>query len=313
MHSQQTWMVPVAPIPTPPPVWPLPTVKPGYSPTSLGYKRPFKCTDDCVRWHAGMDLVGVKAGDEVVACEDCEVVSTGLWSHNTNFVLVRNTASMALYGGLRKPLPKKGTFIAAGKRIGEMGIGYSGLHFELYELDLDRKTNSRWYIDQDPPEGLLNPVNYVQTAAGHKVTRETAPQRHEALRELGLYAGTVYAPWTQSSIDALKAAQELLEIETDGVWGPQTEAAIDTALRGEPQTGGEPAPSEPDDKPSGGAQTGNSQTGSTQTGDSQDTAKPPTRSTLRDLFSLRNMAIAGAVGVVAALLWPSPAKKGKAA
>lgn len=309
-------MVPVAEVPTPPPVWPLPTVKPGFSPTSLGYKRPFKCTDDCVRWHAGIDLTGVKAGDEVVACEDCEVVSTGLWSHNTNFVLVRNTTSMALYGGLRKPLPAKGTFIEAGKRIGEMGVGYSTLHFELYELDPERKTNSRWYIDQDPPEGLLNPVNYIQTAAGHKVTRETAPQRHAALRELGLYAGTVYAPWSQASIDALKAAQDLLDIEVDGIWGPQTEAAIDAAIRGEAQPNepnGKPAnggkPSKPTGKPGTGSQPGGS------SGASNGGAAPTTnqnRSSFADLFSFRNVAVAGVVGVIAALLWPS-AKKDKAA
>ncbi len=301
MHSQQTWMVPVAPVPTPPPKWPLPTVKPGYSPTSLGYKRPFKCTDDCVRWHAGIDLTGVKLGDEVVACEDCEVVSTGLWSHQTNYVLVRNTTSMALYGGLRKPLPKKGTFIEAGKRIGEMGAGYSTLHFELYELDPERKTNSRWWIDQDPPEGLLNPVNYIQAAAGHKLTRSTAPQRHEALRELGLYAGPVFAPWSQTSIDALTVAQETLGIEADGVWGPQTESAIDAAVRGEIQTGGEP-------EVVGDEVVGDDNAKPPTNQKPQPVSNPPKHPPGSSLFSFRNLMIASALGLGAAFFWRGPKK-----
>jgi len=258
-----------------------------------------------------MDLTGVKPGDEVVACEDCEVISTGLWSHSTNFVLVRNTTSIALYGGLHKPLPKKQTFIEAGKRIGEMGTGYSGLHFELYELDMERKSNSRWYIDKDPPEGLLNPVNYIQTAAGHKVTRATAPQRHEALRDLGLYAGTIYAPWSQASIDALKAAQGELEIEADGIWGPQTEAAIDAALRGEGQTGGEPEP--PGSSGNGttsGSDPGTGTSGSDRGNGTTSGSAPPGSGAFSSIFNVRNLAIAGAFATAAMLLWPSSAKEG---
>ncbi|MGB1012753.1 MAG: peptidoglycan DD-metalloendopeptidase family protein [Nannocystaceae bacterium] len=306
MRSEQAWMVPVAPIPTPKPRWPLVGVNPNYSATSLGYKRPFQCTDDCVRWHAGLDLVGVKPGDEVVACEDCEVVRTGLWSHETTFVFVRNPNTMALYGGVTKSsAPKKGTFVAAGKPIGKMGEGYGGLHFELYELDPNRSGNSRWYIDAEPPDGLLNPVNYVQAAAGHRITRETAPQRHEALRELGVYAGTVFGPWTDASTEALKTAQTMLGLTADGIWGPKTEVAIDTTIRGEPQTGGSPS--------SGGGKSGDTKSKDTKTKDTpEDTPEQPTRATLAGVFSVRNVLIAGAVGVAAALLWPK-AEKGSAA
>lgn len=132
----------------------------------------------------------------------------------------------------RAILPDVHTHIAAGEKLGVMGSGYSGLHFELYELDPKRKGNSRWYLDEDPPEGLLNPVNYVQAAAGDPITRQTAPQRHEALKALGLYAGQVFAPWTQASKEALRAAQKLLNLAADGIWGPKTEKAIAGALIG---------------------------------------------------------------------------------
>jgi len=300
-------MVPVAPIPTPKPVWPLPSIEPSYSATSLGYKRPFTCTDDCVRWHAGMDLTGVRAGDEVLACEDCEVIRTGLWSHNTTFVFVRNATSMALYGGVTKSsAPKKGALIKAGQSIGKMGEGYEGLHFELYELDPDRTGNSRWYIDAEPPDGLMNPVNYIQAAAGHRITRESAPQRHEALRKLGVYAGTVSAPWGDTSVEALKTAQTILGLTADGIWGPKTEEAIDTAIRGKPQDGGAPKPGgQPNDTPSKDTKSNDSQ-------HPNPTLEQPARATLAELFSLRNVVLAGAVGIVAALLWPQ-GQKGQAA
>lgn len=237
MWSEQLWMLEPAPVPDPPPLWPLPGVPTNYWVRSQGYKRPFSCDNDeikCERWHVGIDLAGGRAGGaEAVACETCTVISTSTWKYDTHVVFVRNHTSktLATYGGLQTPLPKPGTELAAGARIGTMGTAYTGLHFELYEDDGSRTRPNPWFIGKDPPSGLLSPVNYVQAAAGDPQTRETVIQRHDALRRLEVYAGPVRAPWVKASTDALVSAQKLLGLDADGVWGPQTEQAITRALQ----------------------------------------------------------------------------------
>ncbi|MGB1017374.1 MAG: peptidoglycan-binding protein, partial [Nannocystaceae bacterium] len=174
---------------------------------------------------------GGRAGDKVVvACEDCVVVRTAGWFSGTHYVLVRTSTLLCTYGGLNKDnLPRAGVELQRGDKIGVMGTAYSGLHIELYRDD-GRTRPSSWGIGENPPAGLLSPVNYIQAAMGIPRTRETIVQRHDALRELGFYAGPALAPWTNASEQALQAAQESLEVEADGKWGPKTEAAVTLAL-----------------------------------------------------------------------------------
>ena len=104
------------------------------------------------------------------------------------------------------------------------------LHFELYQASDERTTNSRWWRDKPPPDGLLNPINYLQAAAGLPITLATAPQRHEALKKLGFFSGPTFAPWTDNSKAALLAAQAALGLQPDGIWGPKTDEAIRARL-----------------------------------------------------------------------------------
>ncbi|MGB1013140.1 MAG: peptidoglycan-binding protein [Nannocystaceae bacterium] len=229
IRSDMSWAVPIAPIPAPAPVWPIMgDTAPKLWPQSLGFQRPFACTDDaCVtHWHPAVDLrCENRAG--IRACEDFEVLTVRTWSLGTWYVFGRNEASMVTYGGLRSDsVPSVGTFIKQGDKLGERGEGYSGLHFELYELDPNRATPSQWKRGEDPPEGLLNPVNYLEVAGGLVPSMATAPQRLAALKELGVYAGKVLGPWSDAADTALIAAQRMLGLEPDGIWGPQTEDAV---------------------------------------------------------------------------------------
>ena len=104
------------------------------------------------------------------------------------------------------------------------------LHLETYKAEATRKANSRWYRDDPPPEGLLNPTGYVERMVGDKVSLLQTRQRLEALRELGHYKGDVAAPWGAAATDALKQALTALAVGVDGKWGPETEDAIQTAL-----------------------------------------------------------------------------------
>ena len=180
MRSSDIWRVPVAEVPDPPPRWPLPSVPPKFWDESLGYQRPFSCSDaDCIRWHAGVDLTDAKPGSVVVATERCRVRRIGgAWNNGTTYVCAQNEGSVAIYGGLEPGSwegYEEGSILEVGARLGRIGSGYGDmLHFELYQASDERTTNSRWWRDKPPPDGLLNPINYLQAAAG-------LPRRRRAL------------------------------------------------------------------------------------------------------------------------------------
>jgi len=171
----------------------------------------------------------------VIATEDCIVLKTERgWSEGTRHVFVRNSRTYATYGGLvpgsSEPYVLEGQKVPAGTRLGQIGAKYKMLHFELYDADYDLAGNQRWWTGDSPPRALLNPVNYIQQAAGLTLTRETAPQRHEVLRKLGFYAGPIWAPWGELSEGALRAAQSALGLTPDGQWGPESEARLTAEL-----------------------------------------------------------------------------------
>ena len=118
-----------------------------------------------------------------------------------------------------------------GAKVGRIEGDYGMLHFEVYRGDATRTANSRWWKDDPPPDGLLNPTNYVERMVGDKASLLQARQRLQALKDLGHYTGDVAAAWGPEAIEALKKAQAALGITADGKWGPVTEDAIQTALK----------------------------------------------------------------------------------
>jgi hypothetical protein len=105
------------------------------------------------------------------------------------------------------------------------------LHFETYAATPGRTANSRWWKDDPPPEGLLNPINYIERMIGADASLLQSRQRLQALKDLGHYTGDVGAAWNDAATAALKKAQAALGVEADGKWGPATEDAIQKALQ----------------------------------------------------------------------------------
>lgn len=242
MWSEDCWRVPPALVPSPAPVWMLPDVAPAFSERSTCFKRPFSCTNECKRWHAGIDIKA-KGGVTVVAAERCSVIAGAGgkvergWTSGTRQLFCRNADSWAVYGGLTPGSAlaqglTPGAVVEAGAPLGTIAKGYDMLHFELYDGAEELKGNQRWWTGEPPPPALRNPLGYVQTAAGMTRTLGTVIERHEALQQLGYYAGAAFAPWGDASAKALLAAQSALSLKADGVWGPQTDEAIRRALGG---------------------------------------------------------------------------------
>ena len=223
----------------PSPAWPLPTVTPKFATWSLGGGRPFGCTaKTCQRWHAGIDLAGAPGGALVIATEDSLVIGVDRgWTDGTRAVFVRTESGLFLVLGGVIPGSHKEFGVQAGQRVkrgdklGRIEGGYGMLHLEVYRGDPTRTANSRWWKDDPPPDGLLNPTNYVERMVGASGSLLQTRQRLQALTDLGHYKGDLAAAWGPEAIEALKRAQAALGITVDGKWGPETEDAIQVALQ----------------------------------------------------------------------------------
>ncbi len=230
----------------PEPIWPLPETHPRFATWSLCGVRPSTCTQkdsntECIRWHSGVDVLDAEADAPVVAPEDLTIVKTDVnWSIGTRATYARTKTGLFLvFGGLKKGTAElagatPGSEVSKGALIGRIfapGGKYKMLHFETYhDPDGDRDSNSRWYIGEEPPDGLRNPVNYLQRAGGMLETLETTQQRINALLDLGYDAGDPTWGWSDRATKALKEAQAALGLDDDGIWGPNTEEAIQKAL-----------------------------------------------------------------------------------
>ena len=221
------------------PAWPLPTVTPKFATWSFGGGRPFGCAvEKCERWHAGIDLTNAPHNALVIAPEDGIIASLNHgWTDGTKAIFLQTDSGLFLVlGGVIAGSHKEFGLTTAqrvrkGDKLGRIVGGYGMLHLETYKAEPTRKANSRWYHDDPPPVGLLNPTSYVERMIGDKVSLVQTRQRLEALRELGYYQGDVAAAWSPAATDALKKAQAALGVEADGKWGPVTEDAIQTALQ----------------------------------------------------------------------------------
>ena len=223
----------------PKPVWPLPTVTPKFAKWSLGGGRPYGCAaDKCERWHAGIDLTGAPDGALIIAPEDALVVGIDRgWSEGAKAAFLRtNTGLFLVLGGFKQGSHKEygittGQQVRKGEKLGRVLGSYGMIHLETYEAE-QRTGNSVWWKSEPPPDGLLNPANYVERMVGEKASLLQTRQRHEALKALGYFTGDVAGPWTAASAEALRAAQQALGVDVDGKWGPKTEDAIQGALAG---------------------------------------------------------------------------------
>jgi hypothetical protein len=130
-----------------------------------------------------------------------------------------------------------GQRVKKGDKLGRIDGGYGMLHLEVYRGDATRTANSRWWKDDPPPDGLLNPTNYIERMVGSSVSLLQTRQRLQALRDLGYYKGDVAAAWGAEAVEALKKAQTALGITVDGKWGPETEDAIQVALQAQTPCG----------------------------------------------------------------------------
>jgi len=219
------------------PAWPIPSAKPKFATWSIGGGRPFGCEAGvCKRWHAGIDLTGIAGGAIVVAPEDGVVTAVDRgWSGDAKAVFLRTDSGLfVVLGGFIRGSSKEfgiagGQRVRKGDRLGRVLGSYAMIHLETYVAD-GRSANSAWWKGQPPPKGLLNPTNYVERMVGDRISLVRSVQRHDALKALGYYSGSSSDPWSEASTAALKAAQKALGVESDGKWGPATEAAIIGAL-----------------------------------------------------------------------------------
>ncbi len=220
------------------PAWPLPDVTPKFATWSFGGGRPAACAvHRCERWHAGIDLTGAPHGTLVIAPEDGTLVGLDRgWTDGTKAIFVQTDSGLFLVlGGVIAGSHKEFGRTAAqrirkGDKLGRIVGGYGMLHLETYKAEPTRKANSRWYRDDPPPTGLLNPTSYIERMVGDTVSLLQTRQRLEALKALGHDPGDLAAPWGPAATEALKKAQAALGVAIDGIWGPETEDAIQQAL-----------------------------------------------------------------------------------
>jgi hypothetical protein len=200
-------------------------------------RSPVGCAQDkCERWHAGVDLTGAPQGALVVAPEDALIVGLDKgWTDGTRAIFLRTDSNLFLVlGGViagshkefgRRPAPRPPR-----RKLGRIVGSYGMLHFETYAATPDRTANSRWWKDDPPPEGLLNPINYIERMVGADASllqRASASRRSRTSALHRRRRGRV----ERRRHEALKKAQAALGVEADGKWGPATEDAIQKALQ----------------------------------------------------------------------------------
>lgn len=120
------------------------------------------------RKHAGIDL-GAPAGTPVLATEPGEIVRVwkGWAGGDTARVVERTDSGLTLvYAAISKNgiAVSKGDRVDAGQLLGVVGTypgGSQMLHFETYAFGND---NRRWATADGPPDGLLNPTDYLERA-----------------------------------------------------------------------------------------------------------------------------------------------------
>jgi hypothetical protein len=174
----------------------------------------------------------------VVAPENGTLVGVDKgWTEGTRALFLQTDSGLFLVmggviAGSHKEFGLKGgQQVKKGDKLGKIVGSYGMLHFEAYRAEPGRTGNSRWWKGEQPPAGLLNPINYIEKMVGANASLLQTRQRLQALSDLGHYKGDVNAPWGSAAVEALKLAQAALGVAVDGAWGPDTEDAIQAALQ----------------------------------------------------------------------------------
>ncbi|MFH2142351.1 MAG: peptidoglycan DD-metalloendopeptidase family protein [Bacteroidota bacterium] len=140
------------------------------------------------KFHKGIDIAG-KYGSPIYASQEGEVVFMGMNGGYGKFVEIRHNDNYSTaYGHLRKYFVKKGDYVYAGQKIGEMGnsgttfstIGGKGvhLHFEIRD-----NTKITWYS----PKGAVNPKIYLQSDISiDKYTKISFSQQNDYMVSYGI-------------------------------------------------------------------------------------------------------------------------------
>jgi hypothetical protein len=212
----------------PKPAWPMPTVPPKFATWSIGGGRPSPAPRTSASGGTPASTSSARpTASLIIAPEDALVVGIDRgWSEGAKAAFLRtNTGLFLVLGGFKQGSHKEygiqtGPDRHKGDKLGHVLGSYGMIHLETYEAE-GRKANSVWWKGEPPPDGLLNPTNYVERMVGDKVSLVQTRQRHEALKTLGYYTGDVGAAWGPASTDALRAAQQALGVEVDGKWGPE--------------------------------------------------------------------------------------------
>jgi hypothetical protein len=160
------------------PAWPLPTVAPKFSTSIHRAVCPFP---GCELWHPGVDLTGAPSGAVVVAPEDGVLDGIDGWIEGTLAIYLRTDSGLFLVlGGISKDSPRELGFtihqrIKRGDKLGTIAGSEVSLHIEAYRADTGRSRPSRWWHDDPPPTGLLNPSSYIERMVSGLTPVEAGP------------------------------------------------------------------------------------------------------------------------------------------
>lgn len=154
------------------PVWPLGrTPATNFKAGSLfGAKRPWKGTT--TRHHCGIDL-GAPLGTPMLAPEAGVSLGETGWDAPAKAVLLQLDSGLTvlLGGSAAGSAAPKGTRVAAGQQVAKVGAypnGSTMLHFQLYDGTLTAaqvEARKSWAWDAPRPDHLLDPLDYLRTAA----------------------------------------------------------------------------------------------------------------------------------------------------
>jgi len=123
------------------------------------------------RHHAGIDLP-CAPGDAIVAMEDGVVLGSIPGFVKLDAVVVQHSRCVAVYAevafGLAALGLKKGDRVKAGQTIAKGALNYEGhsmLHLETWAIGHAPAMYTPWRVGSPPPEGLLDPTEYLLTLA----------------------------------------------------------------------------------------------------------------------------------------------------
>lgn len=191
------------------PVWPLPG-KFAKQVWTTGGKRFGAARKGGKRFHAGIDIIAPQ-GAVVVAPESGTLIASQRFNGPSAHALLlqTHTGPVLLFGevfpgswtefGLRL-----GSEVEAGQPIARVGVNPGGstmLHFEAYTRGT--RQNHRWFPGQPPPPQLLDPSEYLESAASQEGEAIEDVDTSGHPDELDPDAGDPQADDPGSSIDEL--------------------------------------------------------------------------------------------------------------